>query len=108
MEQQGFSQSLRQQLIALQAHVQAAEAPNHNGTDQRKTAEACSAPSAIDALQVLAGEVGGTMKRTEQAIEVALSPKAKATKQIAKAKATVKAIAPSIALPIPAKASFVV
>ena len=45
------------------------------------------------------------MRRIEQAIEVALSPKAKAKKQKAKAAATAKAIAPSVALPIPAKAS---
>ena len=108
-EQKAFSATLHSQLIALQTHVHKAEtqAPrNHNGTDQR-TAEASSAPSqhAVDALQALAGEVGGTMRRIEQALEVALSPKAKAKKQKAKAAATAKAIAPSVALPIPAKAS---
>ena len=108
-EQKEFSATLHSQLIALQTHVHNAETQafrNHNGADQR-TAEASSAPSqhAVDALQALAGEVGGTMRRIEQAIEVALSPKAKAKKQKAKAAATAKAIAPSVALPIPAKAS---
>ena len=45
------------------------------------------------------------MRRIEQAIEVALSPKAKAKKQKAKAEATAKEIAPSVALPVPARSS---
>ena len=45
------------------------------------------------------------MRRIEQAIEVALSPKAKAKRQKAQAEATAKAIAPSVALPVPAKSS---
>ncbi|CAE7264193.1 FAD4L1, partial [Symbiodinium sp. CCMP2592] len=93
LEQQELSKAMHQQLIALQSHVQAAEPKNpsipssaipasstQNGADQ--------AASAFNALQALAGEVGGTMRRIEQAIE-----------------ATVRAIAPSVALPIPAKAS---
>ena len=110
LEQQELSKAMHQQLIALQSHVQAAEPKNpsiptpaipasttQNGADQ--------AASAFNALQALAGEVGGTLRRIEQAIEVALSPKAKAKKQKAKAEATAKAIAPSVALPVPAKSS---
>ena len=110
LEQQELSKAMHQQLIALQSHVQAAEPKNpsiptpaipasttQNGADQ--------AASAFNALQALAGEVGGTLRRIEQAIEVARSPKAKAKKQKAKAEATAKAIAPSVALPVPAKSS---
>ncbi|CAE6943662.1 unnamed protein product, partial [Symbiodinium sp. CCMP2592] len=74
LEQQELSKAMHQQLIALQSHVQAAEPKNpsippsaipasstQNGADQ--------AASAFNALQALAGEVGGTMRRIEQAIE---------------------------------------
>ena len=104
LEQQEFAKTLHQQLIALQTHVQTAD-PVHNGAG--RTAEASSASTAVDALQALAGEVGGTMKRIEQAIEVALSPKAKAKAPRKKnnPKDVAKAIAPSLATPASAKAS---
>ncbi|CAE7196583.1 unnamed protein product [Symbiodinium sp. CCMP2592] len=74
LEQQELSKAMHQQLIAPQSHVQAAEPKNpsipssaipasstQNGADQ--------AASAFNALQALAGEVAGTMRRIEQAIE---------------------------------------
>ena len=111
-EQESFSNQLHQQLVALQGLVHAAEPPPTPvpkasiPAEQAASASSQNGAELVDALKALAGEVGGTMRRIEQTIEVALSPNA-SPKRKAKAKAKAKTIAakpkgsvPSLQLPI--------
>ena len=103
-EQQEFSVTLHQQLVALQSHVNAAEPPEPSMPQPSPmTSSVQNGADPTLALQELARQVGSALSRIEQTVQVVLSPKAK--KPTAKKKASVKAIAPSIASPIPAKAS---
>ena len=94
-EQESFSNQLHQQLVALQGLAHAAEPPPtpvpkaSHPAEQAASASSQNGAELVDALKALAGEVGGTMRRIEQTLEVALSPNA-SPKRKAKAKAKAK------------------